>query len=203
MNRLSFASLPPAEQLKLRLPARAGPATTGVVATLECQTQGMSTEDCRPDAHVVFDLAVDEDGWPPVSAERVWAFSMGADLYLIDNVPWFVRDLAVGDVVRAEPPGDNMHPVFSEVVERSDHVTVRLVCFRAGPLAGDLPRALAPFTAVGVYGEGLPQYGLLALDIAPNDPLDQVVDVLRRGQADGWWEYEEGRVTDAWLKASA
>src|SRR5689334_10402683 len=100
---------------------------------------------------------------------------LGGGRYRIDNVPWFVRDLAVGDVVRAQAPSDDAHPVFAEVVERSDHVTIRLICFRSGPLEGDLTRALAPFTALGVYGEGASQYGMVALDIAPTAPLPEVV----------------------------
>lgn len=92
--------------------------------------------------------------------------------------------------------------MFSEVVERSDHVTIRLVCFRQGPLSGDLARALEPFTALGVYGEGISQYGMLALDIEPTAPLTAVVSMLRRGVEDGSWEYEEGRITQAWIDAT-
>jgi hypothetical protein len=160
----------------------------------------MTTEE-GPDAHVVFELAV-EDGWPPVASERLWAFHLGDDRYRIDNVPWFVRDLAVGDVVRARLPDADSHPVFVEVVERSDHVTIRLVCFRRGPLEGDLARALEPFTALGVYGEGASQYGMLALDIGPTAPLPAVVSTLRQGVEDGSWEYEEGRISPAWIAAT-
>ena len=161
----------------------------------------MATELPGPDAHVVFDLAV-EDGWPPVGSERLWAFRLGGDLYRIDNVPWFVRELSVGDVVRTQVPDADSQPVFSEVVERSDHVTIRLICFRRGPLGGDLARALEPFTALGVYGEGISQYGMLALDIEPTAALPAVVSVLRRGVEDGSWEYEEGRITQAWIEAT-
>jgi hypothetical protein len=162
----------------------------------------VTTKERGPDAHVVFDLTV-EDGWPPVVSERLWAFHLGGDLYRINNVPWFVRDLAVDDVVRAPAPDTDSHPVFSELVERSDHVTIRLICFRRGPLEGDLARALEPFTALGVYGEGVSQYGMLALDIEPTAPLPAIVTTLRRGVEDGSWEYEEGRITQAWIAATA
>jgi hypothetical protein len=161
----------------------------------------MTTDKPRPEAHVVFELAV-EDGWPPVGSERVWAHHLGGDHYRINNVPWFVHDLAVGDVVRAQTHGSDSHPVFVEVVERSDHVTIRLICFRRGPLAGDLARALEPFTALGVYGAGVQQYGMLALDIEPTAPLPAIVSTLRQGVEDGSWEYEEGRITPAWTAAT-
>lgn len=171
-------------------------------AARRCETLSMAIEEGdSPSAHVIFDLAV-EDGWPPVGSERLWAFHLGGDHYRIDNVPWFVHDLAVGDVVRAQAPDADSHPVFREVVDRSDHVTVRLICFRQGPLGGDLARALAPFTALGVYGEGVSQYGMVALDIEATAPLHAIVATLRRGVDDGSWEYEEGRVTQAWIDAT-
>jgi hypothetical protein len=161
----------------------------------------VNAEEPGPDAHVVFELTV-EDGWPPVASERVWAFHLGGDHYRIDNAPWFVRDLAVGDVVRAEAPDADSNPVFVELVQRSEHNTIRLICFRSGPLQGDLARALEPFTALGVYGEGVSQYGMLALDVEPTAPLPAIVSTLRRGVADGSWEYEEGRITPAWIAAT-
>jgi len=90
-------------------------------------------------ARVVFPLA-QEDGWRPVGSERLWALPLGENRYRIDNVPWFVRDLAVGDVVIAKSEDRGSHPVFAELVQRSDHVTVRLICFRGGLLEGDLAR---------------------------------------------------------------
>jgi hypothetical protein len=59
-----------------------------------------------------------------------------------------------------------------------------------------------PFTRLGVYAEGAKQYGMLALDITTDDPLHHVVAVLRAGQADGSWEYKEGRITQAWVEAT-
>ncbi len=167
-----------------------------------CDNPPMERASHDPDAHVVFELA-NVDGWPPVGAERLWATDLGGGAYRIDNVPWFVRDLAVGDVVRAHAPDAGSHPVFREIVERSDHVTVRLICFRNGPLEGNLARALEPFTALGVYGEGTAQYSMLALDIEPTAPLASIVSTLRHGVAEGWWEYEEGRITPAWIEATS
>lgn len=109
----------------------------------------------QPTAHVIFELEV-EDGWPPVASERVWAFDVGDDRYVIDNVPWFVRDLAVGDVVEAVSRDARTHPVFRRVLERSGHVTIRLICLRSGSLAGDLAKAKEPFARLGVYVEGAP-----------------------------------------------
>ena len=167
-----------------------------------CHTPSMASEAADPNAHVVFQLS-DEDGWPPVGTERLWAFRLGGNQYRIDNVPFFVCDLAVGDVVRTGLSVGGSDPVFSELVERSDHVTIRLICFEHGPLQGDVERALELFTVLGVFGEGFPEYRMLALDIEPTAPLPAIVETLRRGVDNGSWDYEEGRITQAWIDARA
>jgi hypothetical protein len=43
---------------------------------------------------------------------------------------------------------------------------------------------------------------MVALDIEPTAPLPEIVAILRRGVEDGSWEYEEGRVTPAWIAAT-
>lgn len=69
--------------------------------------------------------------------------------------------------------------------------------------SGDLARALEPFTSLGVLtGEVASVYGMLALDVGPKTPLDAVVTELHRGAQDRSWEYEEGRITPAWIAAT-
>jgi hypothetical protein len=153
-----------------------------------------------PDSRVIFPLEVDEEGWPPVGSERVWAYALGEDRYRVDNAPWFVRDLAIGDVVEAIAPDPESHPVFTRILEKSDHLTIRLVCFRAGPLAGDLQAILDVFVPLGAYGEGASQYAMVALDIPAGVPLHPIYDRLKQGRTDGWWDWEEGRINTEWIE---
>ena len=39
----------------------------------------------------------DGDDWPPVASEGVWCERVGAEYRLL-NAPFFIKDLAVGDV---------------------------------------------------------------------------------------------------------
>jgi hypothetical protein len=154
-------------------------------------------------AHLVFPLEPDAGGWPPVGAERVWAFALGDDRYRIDNPPWFARDLAVGDIVRARADADGQHPTFEALIRPSDHLTVRIICFRSGPLKGSLQAALDRFVPLGLYAEGAAQYGMVALDIPPEADKRAVHRELLRGAADGSWDWEEGRTNDEWEAAKA
>jgi len=150
----------------------------------------------------VFPLQVDAAGWPPVAAERLWASDLGDDRYRIDNAPRFVPDLAVGDVVIAIAPGPDAHPVFDRIESRSDHLTIRIICFRRGPLEGRLAPVVEVFTPLGVWAEGAEQYGMVALDVPPAVVLHALHERLLAGQEDGGWEWEEGRITDAWIRAT-
>ncbi|GAA0534837.1 hypothetical protein GCM10010172_14900 [Paractinoplanes ferrugineus] len=149
---------------------------------------------------VLFSLDVDEDGWPPVSAETMWARVLSPDRVEIDNVPFFVRGLSSGDEVRVVRDDDGML-VGTEVIEWAGHCTVRVVPFPGGPLAGNLQRVLDAFAPLGITGEGIEHFGLIALDIPPDADLQAVIGLLRYGFEEGWWDYEEGNVSEDWRSA--
>lgn len=148
--------------------------------------------------HVIFELEV-EDGWPPVSAERVWAQALGAERFQLDNVPWFARGVAENDVVRAVARSASEWPIFVETVEWSGNLTIRVIPFRAGPLAGSQEEVLARLTPLGAEGEAAGGYPIVALTIPVGVERAPIRGLLDRGVAEGWWEYEEGCVDDAWV----
>lgn len=151
---------------------------------------------------VWFALEQDEDGWPPASTESMWAEPVGDGTYRLDNTPWFVREVASGDVVRAVRDEDGVLWA-TEHAELSERMTVRVVPFSAGPLGGDLSRVLAAFEPLGVTGEGIEQYGIVALDIPADADLVPIQRLLVDGQADGRWDYEEACVNAEWLALPA
>lgn len=138
------------------------------------------------------------DGWPPVGGESLWAFSLGDNRYRLDNTPWFVRGVSCYDVVEAAAGEDGGVPVVERVIERSGHLTVRVLPL--GDRSADALEALtAEFNDLGVDCEGDQVHGLLALDIPPGARLAPIKDHLKAGEAAGRWEYEEGLVNDLWL----
>jgi len=45
-------------------------------------------------------------------------------------------------------------------------------------------------------------FGLTVVDVPPDADLTRVRRLLDAGQRDGWWDYDELCVTDAWRTAA-
>jgi hypothetical protein len=146
---------------------------------------------------VLFRLDRDEDGWPPIGTERLWAAPLAGDVARVDNVPFFVRNLAWGDHVRTKVHNGAIWAV--ERLKWSGRCTIRVIPHVKGPLAGSRQAVLDAFEPLGVGGEGVESYGIVALDVPADADLAPVVRLLRQGLDDGWWDYEEGCVGEKWL----
>lgn len=150
--------------------------------------------------NVRFSLSVDSDGWPPASSEGLWAEPLGNDEFRIDNTPWFVRNLAAGDVVRALAGSDGVLWA-TERLRWSGRCTIRVIPRQDGPLAADRQAVLDAFSPLEVSGEGIEQYGMVALDVPADADLSAVKALLIAGEADGRWYFEEGCIGNAWNSA--
>lgn len=144
-----------------------------------------------------FKLVVDEEGWPPVVSEGLWAEPMGDGRYRIDNTPWFVPNLAADDIVMADDRDGKLWATGR--VQWSGRLTLRVIPFPEGPLRGDRRAVLDSFAPLGVTGEGVEQYGIVALDVPADADLHAIKTLLLAGGADGRWDYEEGCVSDRWI----
>jgi hypothetical protein len=156
-----------------------------------------------PDEYVkvVFDLPDAGDGWPPATAEGIWAVRLPErDHVRLDNVPWFAVNVADGDVFRVRTDDDGVLRAV-EQVSWSGNCTIRVTPYKDGPLAGDLQRVLDVFIPLGVGSEGAAQYRIVALSVPPDVDLGAVKRTLKDGEASGWWAYEEGCIGDAWKTA--
>ncbi|MBX9600011.1 MAG: DUF4265 domain-containing protein [Bryobacteraceae bacterium] len=65
----------------------------------------------------------DEDGYPPYAVENLWALRR-ADGFELDNVPWYAKRVASGDLINAQPDADG-RLVFSSVIRRGGNSTLR------------------------------------------------------------------------------
>ena len=147
---------------------------------------------------LVYRLVADDHGWPPVDAEKLWVAPQGHDLFRIDNIPFFVQNLAQGDVVRAVPVSGYLLPLSR--VSWGGNRTVRIRPRPRGPIGEDLQVIFDLFVPLGVEAEGDPRHLLAALNVpAPIDPTP-IRELLQQGTSDGWWDHEESCVDPGWYR---
>lgn len=156
----------------------------------------MTSENAVSDrVQVLFHLE-QHDGWPPVASERLWAIPMDVNLVRIDSIPWFVRDLSLNDIVRTRTDDQGNLEGF-EKVSWSGNFTVRIIPFGSGRFSN--PQEIADvFTSMGVRVEGVEKFGMVALSVSPTVNISSVKELLVRGSAAGWWDYEESCIGDKW-----
>ena len=133
-----------------------------------------------------FRLEQDDDGYPPVSTESLWAMP-GPETgeYVIDNIPFFAHEVTIGDTVTvAEEDGLRW---FDALVRRSSSSLLRAVFF----VEAQMERVSQHLTALGCSVEYMKAYKLLAIDVPSNVKLASIQDYLGEEAAAGNLDYEE------------
>jgi hypothetical protein len=133
---------------------------------------------------LLFPLAPDEDGYPPVAVESVWASRRGA-YYQIDNIPFFTRDATFEDIVEATERDGALW--FVRVVEPARNSLLRVVYFDgANPehIRDELQR-------LGCATEWMDQYHLVAVHVPSLVNIDYVLRYLIAEQEKELIDYEE------------
>ena len=133
--------------------------------------------------HVKILLEVeDEDG--KVEIESVWAVPV-ENGYQIDNIPFYAKEIAYGDIVSAEPDEDGMLS-FKELIAPSGHSTIRLWFAKET----DVTQVRDALRGMGCPSE-LDLSRLVAVDIPPSIPYESVRTYLDQQESEGIFEYEE------------
>jgi len=142
---------------------------------------------------VLFRLEPDEDGWPPSTAETLWADPLGNDEYRLDNSPFYVRGVSNQDVVIAhEDDSDEFHRlVFSRVARRGGHSTYRFILHHGKIDDARNQKYWTQLATLGCSYEGM--NGLLfSVDVPPGADVAQVYRILEEGENEDVWGFEEG-----------
>jgi hypothetical protein len=136
---------------------------------------------------IVFSLPRDEDGYPPIACEALWAVSLPDGNFRIDNIPFYVCGISSGDEVNAErnergdlefrrlmrPSGNSVFRLF--VSDANEHAEVR-----------------ARFEQLGCKLEIDRKAGLVAIEIPQHTSILPILDCLMDGKNRGAWDFEEG-----------
>jgi hypothetical protein len=145
---------------------------------------------------VVFDLAP-VDGWPPARTERLWAVRVDDEHARLDNTPFFARGFASGDVVLMAADDEGVYWV-KRAVEYSGNCTIRIIPAEDGRRVEVRQAVLDAFKPLGVDGEGIERFGLVALKVPSTADIPAVKRLVIQGADEGRWHYEEGCVTPEW-----
>jgi hypothetical protein len=141
--------------------------------------------------------------WFPMSGGPATSIGMGAEALTLDRVrlptaPWAALNAAKGDVFRVER-GQDGYLWVREKLQASGYCAIRVVHAPEsplGPFEAGVDAILDKFAPLGVTGSGM--FGIAVIDVPPDADLHAVRRLLVIGHRDGWWNYDELCVTDAW-----
>ena len=135
---------------------------------------------------VHFHLSQDEDGYPPVAVESLWAEpGANAKEYVIDNIPFFARDATIGDTVLVcEEEGNRW---FERLVCCSSNSLLRVVFFDRSRVEEINKRLVS----LGCSTEYMKEYNLLAVSVPETAKLGDVQSYLQAEAGAGHIDYEE------------
>lgn len=137
---------------------------------------------------VVFRL--DPQSLQGYEVEKVWAERIGPNEFRILNSPFFVFGLSAEDIVTAAELQDGVYE-FRRVVEKGGHSTYRIF-LQGGVTITDEPFRVrwAGIKALGATLESANDR-LLSVDIPPRADVAKIYALLKQGENDGVWAFEE------------
>lgn len=132
------------------------------------------------------------DGYPPVAVESVWAKAIGDDLYEVENIPFYAKGVALGDVVRAAAD-ESGALVFSSIVRPSGHSTLRVVFLDKS----QVERIERSLESMGCGWEGGLEPSLISVDVPPSVDMDSLFAFLSNASRQDVLDFETGVIADA------
>lgn len=135
---------------------------------------------------VRFELVVDSDGYPPASAENLWAVKLVDDSYRIDNIPFYAKGIAPGDIVSTEMMGSAR--CFKGILRAEGGSVFRI--FVVSPSKADSIRSF--LSASGLECEAAAAGRLIAVEIPRSRDISDFLDFLITGKESGHLDFEEG-----------
>ena len=134
---------------------------------------------------LVLRLERDEDGYPPVDLERIWIEQIDENTAKVDNIPFFSKEVALGDVVRFEKFGEELR--YVSTVRRSGNSLVRVVYYPpADPT--ELRRCIEE---LGCETELDAAHTLIAVSVPPGEHIKSLQAFLEASESKGESGYEE------------
>ena len=140
-----------------------------------------------------FKLERDEDGYPPADWEWMWASRVSNFTFKIDNIPFFAKLIACGDIVAAEQTADGL--IFKELIQPSGHSTLRVIIHRGDQNDRQLQILVEKIRKIlqemGCSTELSHIPSLIAVDIPSELDYQSIAKFLMEKEDEGILGYEE------------
>jgi hypothetical protein len=137
---------------------------------------------------VHFKLNPDEDGYPPAESEFLWCIPTDHGTYMIDNIPFFVREMSIGDEISAEKKGGRLQ--FKGLLRKSQNSTLRILM----KTSDVLDKVREKLDNLGCGTELMEELALIAVTIPPDCSVIEVLSFLDDQAAQGNIGIEESSV---------
>lgn len=124
--------------------------------------------------------------------ETLWVVHLQANLYRLDNSPFFAYRVSWEDIVEAEADEDGVL-CFSRVALKSGNRTVRVITNGYEITSEDAKPFLDGIVELGCTYEGF-QPHLISITVPPETDLDTIADYLIASVHD--WEYADPTYDD-------
>lgn len=139
----------------------------------------------NPTAKVLF--RVPEEGGA-VNVETLWAYELGADQYMLDNLPFYAYSVSLQDVVYAPHDPDEGRPTFKRVISKSGNRTVRISFDLPVEIGNPSQDVIDLLLAIGCGYEGANRK-YVVVNIPPGVDLTSVCNVLVQRNLN--WEHAD------------
>ncbi|NMM42159.1 DUF4265 domain-containing protein [Pseudoalteromonas arctica] len=136
-----------------------------------------------------FELDVDADGFPPIAVESLNGILLDSGLIQIDNVPFFIEEIAVGDVVKCFKAPQRKNYQFEEVVYEGTHKSVAIL-FVNNSEKEEIYQFLKSKGCYCEYGE-FGEFNMLAVDINDEVIYEDIEKYLAKLESEGAISYAE------------
>jgi Domain of unknown function (DUF4265) len=139
---------------------------------------------------VKIDFRLNPEDRQGFETEGVWAERVGPNEFRILNSPFFVFGVSADDIVNAEMKDGTYK--FDRVVRKGGHSTYRI--FLQGGRTINDENFRARWAAIQTVGGTFENANdrLLSIDLPPNVNVVKVYELLKQGEGDGVWAFEEG-----------
>lgn len=136
---------------------------------------------------IYFELAQEQEGYPPDKYESLWAVEVGPGEFQVDNIPFYVRGISSGDIVAADRDVEG-HLHFKSLIRSSGNSVFRLYVFDEGRV----PELRKLLGGLGYESELSQIPNLIAVEISASKPIHPFLDLIVQKSEQGQLEYQEG-----------